>query len=176
MTLTVPAQLRSGDYRLRWTGVDHLGNAVGDEHLLALTGLEVGLDTQTDKPAYLSNETVSALGVITPSAPLEDAQLRLRVVSRGDNPYFGDYGEPGMVVTTVAGGVVDAPAAGKALRLDPDGIAFGPDRRLCAAGQRPGDPAGRYLRLVGPRRGRPQRHGQHARWTASGWRPALPPI
>ncbi len=127
VTLTVPAQLRSGVYRLRWSGVDHLSQLTGDEKSLALTGLDVALDSQTDQPYYLNHETVTANSVITPSAALQHANLRLRVASRGNNPYVGDQGEPGVVVTTVAGGAVDATAVGKALRYDlPGGITFSP--------------------------------------------------
>ncbi|HSN74476.1 MAG TPA: hypothetical protein VL334_05185 [Anaerolineae bacterium] len=127
VSMTVPAQLRSGAYRLRWSGVDHLSQLTGDEKPLALTGLDVALDGQTDQPYYLGHETVTALGVITPSAPLENAQLRLRVTSRGGSPYVGEYGEPGVVATTVAGGMVDAAAVGKALRFDlPGGLTFSP--------------------------------------------------
>lgn len=138
VTMTVPVQLRSGDYRLRWSGVDHLDNLTGDEQSVALTGLDVALDSQTDQPYYLSHETVTALGVITPSAPLEGAQLRLRVASRGGNPYVAEYGEPGVVVTTVAGGAVDAAAVGKALRFDePGGLTFSPagDHVLLGSGR-----------------------------------------
>lgn len=128
VSMTIPAQLRSGAYRLRWSGVDHLNDLSLDEQSVTLTGLAVALESHTDQPFYLSNETVTANSVITPSAALEGANLRLRVVSRGNNPYFGDQGEPGVVVTTVAGGALDATAVGKALRYDlPGGVAFAPD-------------------------------------------------
>jgi len=80
LSLTLPEQLAGGRYILRWRGTDHLDQPLNEVWAVMIEGLQATLQSRTDRPAYLTTDTISTTSTIVVDTPLEGAQLRLQVL------------------------------------------------------------------------------------------------
>lgn len=81
LNLLVPGQAAMGDYYLNLSAQDQLGLRENQNRVVALNGQAALLQSQSDQPVYLSNQTVNLLSTITPTLPINDALLRLQIYS-----------------------------------------------------------------------------------------------
>lgn len=97
LTLSVPSQLSSGNYLVRFSGQDLVGQNRQLNDPVAINGLSVSLVSESDRPVYLTSDTVSTTSTIATNAPLSGAQLLLEVlkVSGGDSGWDSWYAPAG---------------------------------------------------------------------------------
>lgn len=90
VSFTLPAQMRSGDYSVRWLGFDEVGRAYSHGHIVRVNGLATSLTTATDAPLYLPGAVISTTTAIASGAALSGSQLRLRVLKPTNAPPVWD--------------------------------------------------------------------------------------